>query len=109
MYDHYYNTVSTTQRFPVFTEWNDVHLVFNWKVHLKLYVFCDRIFVKKEKNVYRKRQEWENIHPIVNRDYVPDRVVGSWSGSMVPWLLLQGSYSPGVEKDVATSNYTNMF
>lgn len=101
--------LSTTERFPVFTEWNDVHLVFKWKVHLKLYVFYDQIFGKVEKNVYRKRQEWENIHPIVNRDYLPDRVVGSWSGSMViPWLL-QGSYSPVVEKDVATSNYTNMF
>lgn len=102
--------MSTTERFPVFTEWNDVRLVFKWKVHLKLYVFYDQIFGKVEKNVYRKRQEWENIHPIVNRDYLPDRVVGSWSGRMVvPWLLLQGSYSPVVEKDVATSNSTTMF
>lgn len=109
-YDDYYNTVSITERFPVFTEWNDVHLVFKWKVHLKLYVFYDRIFGKVGKNVYRKRQEWENIHPIVNRDYLPDRVEGSWSGSMVvPWLLFQGSYRPVVEKDVATSNYTTMF
>lgn len=38
--------------------------------------FIISVLEKREKNVYRKRKEWETIHPIVNRDYIPDRVVG---------------------------------
>lgn len=77
MYDDYYNIVSTTEKCPLFTEWNDVYLcVFKWKIHSKLYVFYNLSFGKEEKNVYRKRKEWETIHPIVNRDYIQDRVVG---------------------------------
>lgn len=90
---------------------NDVPFVFfNEKHDIKLYVFYNLIFGKEEKSVYRKRNDWKDIHTNVNRDYVPDRGIGPLSGSLVvTWFLLQGSHSPVVKTDVSTINYTNMF
>lgn len=60
------------------------------------------------KKKYWWKEEWKDVYPILT-DYVPDRMVGTWSRSLVvPWLLLQGFHCPFVETDVSIDNYTNM-
>lgn len=67
--------------------------------------------MEKKKRVYIEREMTKRIYtPMLTDYYVPDRVIGPWSGSLVvTWCLLQGSHSPVVKTDVSTNNYTNMF